>query len=578
MLVLMTILNNTLNSCDATESTMHKALIKIAKQKKIIYLTSFILVVIVFNVLLNNTLHKKVDENGLQLTKQLFELQIDADNDKEIIQALVESQGFMLSAHSNAGHFKYLVDIEHDVYSYKTYSISLYHWPVWVMQAHLFLTLNLIVVGAASWWVRWWKVLEKKSALAVPLLSNKVMAAQKLSTQIATLNCEVKSMYGATATRHSLFAIVKCDCAFDENTDTQASFQVIVAKYFKDLPSVTVNLFDANHIAVTLNYIPVAKLDTYSEKLHECIFQTCKRYRSTVTRKNIKIGLCDYRYAAEQPVIFKLAKSALMLSEKSLIQHWNRLTLNESPENLISTKQVIDNIKKNKFILFFQPLFMITSGDIVQHEVLIRVRQQPHGLLAARYFINQNFDNHQAFELDKTVLLQVKKLILAEPSALTVSVNLHISNWLNERFWDWLETNMQDFATKRKLQFEINEADFIKYQTQLTYAFEKLTAIQSSVVVDNVLHVDHIDLMASQTLVSGIKLGYTLVNNVDEKVQQQKHIKNIVAQSNSFNIPVYGVGVETQKELLMLAKLGVIAAQGFYFSEPLQEYTHATFY
>lgn len=574
----MTILNNTLNSRVATESTMHKALIKFAEQKKIIYLTSFALVVIIFNVLLNDTLHKKIHKNGQQLTQQIFELQINANTEKEIVQALAQSKGFMLAAHSNAEHFKYLVDIQHDVFSYKTLSISLYHWPAWVEQAYLFLLLNIIILGAASWWVRWWKVLVKKPAANMSLPYSKTKAAKILSTQITTLNCEVKSMYGVSAARHSLFAIVKCDCVFDKNTDIQASFKVWIAKYFKELPAISVNVFDANNLAITLNNISVAKLDTYSENLHECVYQICKRYRSTVTRKNIKVGLCDYRYAAEQPVIFKLAKSALIFSEKSLIQHWHRLALQHEQGNLISSKQVIENIKKNKFILFFQPLFMITSGDILQHEVLIRIRQQPHGLLAARYFINQDFNNHQALELDKAVLLQVKKLILAEPSALTVSVNLHISNWFNEQFWSWFVTNMKDFTTKRKLQFEISEADFIKYQAQLADAFEKLTALQSLLVIDNVQNVEHINQIASQKLVSGIKLGYPLVHNVDEKTQQQKQVKNIVAQSKLLNIPVYAVGVETQKELLILAKLGVVAAQGFYFSEPLQEYTHATFY
>ncbi|WP_235576473.1 EAL domain-containing protein [Pseudoalteromonas sp. P1-13-1a] len=574
----MTILNNTLNSRVATESTMHKAFIKLGKQKKIMYLTSFLLVVIIFNVLLNNTLHKKIHKNGQQLTQQIYELQINANADKEIVQALVQSKGFMLTAHSNAEHFKYLVNIQHDVFSYKTLSISLYHWPAWVEQAYLFLLLNLIMLGAASWWVRWWKVIINKPTANIPLPRTQTKAAKKPSTQIATLNCEVKSMYGATTARHSLFAIVKCDCVFDENTDIQASFKVMIAKYFKELPSVSVNLFDANNVAITLNNIPVEKLDTYSENLHECVYQICRRYRSTVKRKNIKVGLCDYRYAAEQPVIFKLAKSALLFSEKNVIQHWHRLTLQHDQEKLISCGQVIENIKKKKFILFFQPLFMITSGDIVQHEVLIRIRQQPHGLLAARYFINQGFDNLQAFELDKAVLLQVKKLILTEPNELAVSINLHISNWFNEKFWDWFVTNMQAFTKERKLQFEISEADFIKYQTKLTYAFEKLTALKSVVVIDNVQSVEHIDQIASQPIASAIKLGYALVHNVDEKAQQQKQVKNIVAQSKLLNMPVYAVGVETQKELLMLAKLGVVAAQGFYFSEPLQEYTHATFY
>ena len=51
-------------------------------------------------------------------------------------------------------------------------------------------------------------------------------------------------------------------------------------------------------------------------------------------------------------------------------------------------------------------------------------------------------------------------------------------------------------------------------------------------------------------------------------------VRQIVASAERVNLPVYGVGVETQQELNMLKKQGVIGAQGFYFTEPLQEFTN----
>lgn len=557
---------------------MYKALIPFVKQKKIFYLALVALVLIVLNVLLLSTLNNKIHQNGKQLTQQIYELQINTHADKNVVEALAQSKGFMLAAQSNTVHFKYLVDIQRDVFSYKTLSISLYYWPAWVEQGHLFILLNLIVLGAIGWWVKWWKVLVKKPTPFKSIPFSATNTATKLAAQVPALNCEVKSMYGVTSVKHSLFAIVQCDCEFDPNTDTQASFKVMIAKYFKELPNISINLFSANNLAITFNNIPAAKLEHYSERLHECVYQICLRYRSTVKRKNIKVGMCNYQLGADQSAIFKLAKSALLLSEGSLIQHWHRLPLQYDQGNLISGKEVIENIKKNKFILFFQPLFTLTTGDILQHEVLIRIRQQPHGLLAARYFINQDFNNQEAFELDTAVLLQVKKLILAEPTALTVSVNLHISNWFNDKFWNWFVDNMEDFTENRKLQFEMSEADFIKYQVQLTPAFEKLSSMHSLLVIDNFHHLENMNKIAAHKLVSGVKLGYELVHNIDEKTLQQKEVKRIVTQSKLLGIPVYAVGVETQKELLMLAKLGAVAAQGFYFSEPLQEFNHATFY
>jgi len=61
-------------------------------------------------------------------------------------------------------------------------------------------------------------------------------------------------------------------------------------------------------------------------------------------------------------------------------------------------------------------------------------------------------------------------------------------------------------------------------------------------------------------------------------LQIEKQITKIVESARYLNLPVFAVGVETQKELFMLAKLGVVGAQGFYFSEPLQEFTQAVFH
>jgi EAL domain-containing protein (putative c-di-GMP-specific phosphodiesterase class I) len=48
-------------------------------------------------------------------------------------------------------------------------------------------------------------------------------------------------------------------------------------------------------------------------------------------------------------------------------------------------------------------------------------------------------------------------------------------------------------------------------------------------------------------------------------------VRQIVRQGKQLELPVYAVGVETQTELQCLQRLGVKGAQGYYFSEPLQQ-------
>ena len=75
-----------------------------------------------------------------------------------------------------------------------------------------------------------------------------------------------------------------------------------------------------------------------------------------------------------------------------------------------------------------------------------------------------------------------------------------------------------------------------------------------------------------------IKLAFELIHNIDTNTQQQKMVKQIITKGTELNFPVYAVGVETQNELATLKNLGIIAAQGFYFAEPLQKLADITPY
>ena len=113
-------------------------------------------------------------------------------------------------------------------------------------------------------------------------------------------------------------------------------------------------------------------------------------------------------------------------------------------------------------MLFFQPLFDLQTGDILQHEALIRIRHKNLGLLAARHFIPHMSSKKDVLLLDKTVVSQVKKMLVNETGTLIVSINLHAMNWFNDEFWVWFKQQMDDFNCTEKLQFELSEDDYLK--------------------------------------------------------------------------------------------------------------------
>ncbi|WP_231609294.1 MULTISPECIES: EAL domain-containing protein [unclassified Pseudoalteromonas] len=536
------------------------------------------MILISFNLVLNDALHQKVHASGQQFVKHVYELNLSPSIKNEVLASLAKSEGFVLEVPKPAEHFRHLVNIEREVFSYKTLSLSLYHYPVWVTQSYLFILLNLIILGAAGWSYRWWGLLKVNRKV---MLKNTVIQPTKIiqhkhkNTQLIqqVKKCDLSSLYGINTASHNLFLLIECDCNFDK----EASLSVLITKKLSEIKNVSVKILNTSYLAVTLPNVSISEFDSYVEKLHQNVFLICQNHQKNMTHRNIKIGACDYRLGADQIAVYQLAKSALALSQNSLIQHFHRLALNYCQEKALSSKQVIENIKKNKFILFFQPLFELSSGEILEHEALIRVRHSQLGLLAARYFINQVYSNQDALILDKAVITQVKKLMLSEPSGQTVSVNLHPKNWFNNVFWEWLPSQIAELKLSAKLQFEISEAEFFIHRESITHALNVIKKNRSQVVIDNVKSSEKVAVLANYNQVCGLKLSYELIHLLNEKTQNQRQIKKIVEAANLLNLPVYAVGVETKKELFTLAKLGVVGAQGFYFSEPLQEFTQAVF-
>ena len=71
--------------------------------------------------------------------------------------------------------------------------------------------------------------------------------------------------------------------------------------------------------------------------------------------------------------------------------------------------------------------------------------------------------------------------------------------------------------------------------------------------------------------IKSFKLNYSLVQNIHSDINKQKKVKEIISFAKAHFLPVFATGIEQKLELDTLKNLGVLGAQGHYFSEPLQE-------
>ncbi len=556
------------------------------KQPEAIYVAAAFLLLVVFNIFLSDVLHDKVHRTGTELAKQVYELNLDPVVSQDIIATLVKSQGFAMNASDVPQNFANFIDLEQEIFSYKTVNLRLFHWPSWLVESHLFIFLNLILLGTGYWGFRWWKKMFKQlETLEQPQIQSQeqqvVEAPPKQLTSPKPLaHQDLNILYGVPTNYNHLFALFFWKSPFPANLDIDNYFKLVIAKGFGELVNRSVKLLPSGGIAVTLNNVPATEIDKYTKRLHQVIYQACLNYRRDLSRADIKIGVCNYRTGADQAVVYQLTKSALALAKQNAWQHIHRLPFGHTQSNMLadSKEHLFEYIKKKHFMLFFQPLFDLQTGDILQHEALIRIRHKSLGLLAARHFIPHMSSKKDVLLLDKTVILQVKKMLLSESGSLKVSINLHAMNWFNDEFWDWLNQQTDDFKCIDRLQFELSEDDYLKQHKKLSTQFECLEKLSAGIVIDNVRSSEHLATYKGINNICSIKLALELIHNIDTSAQQQKIVKQIITKGAELNFPVYAVGVETQNELATLKNLGVIAAQGFYFAEPLQKLADITPY
>lgn len=536
---------------------------------KTIFLSVFVLLLITFNFLLNESLEKKRHNLGDLLAKQLYQQTLTPDNN--VLKAsLIKSKGFILEPNLKIA---YLLSPKHNVFSYKTYHIRLYYWPAWITQSYLFLILNSVFIGSALWGLYWWNMLfsgfKKSRSTCKP-------STTKNNTQSQSTD-EFSTFYNKKEQWYSLFIRVRYDCKYSK--DLELNLKKLITNRFLACFNASIQLLSPGHLAVTLHNVPVQELDKHTQYIHQFIYIVCKLNYQNTKPENIKVGACSYNRGDNQTMVHQLVKSALSLSIHNKFQHNHRLMAGHSQTHALSDEEIIEEIQKNKFIVFFQPLFEFTSGDILQHEALINMcNNSTNKLLAARYFINSFTSEKYATSLDKMLIKQVKKVLLAESRCLAISINLHPKSWRNSEFWGWLVKQLDSLNATNQLQFEINYYDFFKEKNALSPALQAIHDMHGEIVVGNINSSEDIDKLVNYKQVCGIKLAHELTHRIDKNIQQQKQLKKIVKACLLVNLPVYAVGIETKKELMTLSMLGVSAGQGGYFSEPLEELTQAAFH
>lgn len=523
------------------------------------------------NITIYTLCHTDLHQKGLSLVNEVSNAGLNPITiaDKEKIQDILAVSGFSLAELDNQQKGWFYNYQESEVFTAKGITLSLSHPSIGIYYAHWFVGTLFFFVLIAFGYYRWIMSYQRKQRIVEKLTVTETVPSKPSSekAQNETVNMLLVEQY-------ALFALVNFDFKLPSDCDADAYFKITLAKAFYKSQKCRVKYLNDGILAITFPIVAKAELHELTAVVHEQVFKALKHFRHDLSRKVVKVGACYYPHKAEQAKVYQLARSALAVAANNFWHHYHCLPLNHTQSELFNKHEdVIDYLIKGKYLLLFQPIIGFEQQDIIASEALLRVRHDKIGLMSAKQFMLYLHEQNHFIELDKHVTQQVLNLLNKEPSSLDVHVNLHSMSWCHAPFQRWLVERLSTFACRNKLVFEISAHDFYQYNMQLHKVFLQLAELGVRVIVDHIDRPLDMPKFRTFTAIVGLKLSVETVQSIEVDLARQRLVRDVVTQAKNLKLPVFAVGVESHQTLLSLQKLGIKAAQGHYFSEPLQQFS-----
>jgi diguanylate cyclase (GGDEF)-like protein len=220
----------------------------------------------------------------------------------------------------------------------------------------------------------------------------------------------------------------------------------------------------------------------------------------------------------------------------------------------------------DRFELHAQPIVDLATGEVVQRELLLRMRDDHDELLAPSAFLPTAERCGLIAEIDRWVVTEAVKLA-ARGAA--VGVNLSAASAGDPRVLELIERQLRrHVADPGNLVFEITETAVMQDMDRATRFAQRLVELGCRLSLD-----DFGTGFASFTYlkrlpVQYLKIDIDFVHDVARSQRDMFVVRAIVALANDFGQQTIAEGVENEHTADVLRDLGVTCAQGYLFGRP----------
>ncbi|MEX0899410.1 MAG: EAL domain-containing protein [Gammaproteobacteria bacterium] len=230
----------------------------------------------------------------------------------------------------------------------------------------------------------------------------------------------------------------------------------------------------------------------------------------------------------------------------------------------------------NQLRLVYQPIIRVAGGHLAGFEALLRWRHPTRGNIPPADFIGVAEETGMIVRIGQWTLREVCRRLAAlncnRSTPVSISVNLSDSEFLQPRLVEEIELALREHGVPSgSLHIELTERMLMVHASTAAEVLPRLRAAGVKLMLDD-FGTGQSSLSRLERLpVDGLKLDYSFIRGMETSRARGGIVRAVVGLAHDLGIKVVAEGVERAEQLALLSAAGCDYAQGYLFSEALEE-------
>jgi diguanylate cyclase (GGDEF)-like protein/PAS domain S-box-containing protein len=231
-------------------------------------------------------------------------------------------------------------------------------------------------------------------------------------------------------------------------------------------------------------------------------------------------------------------------------------------------------LEKKEFLLHYQPIINLETGEVTGAEALIRWPHPERGLIPPAQFVPIAEDCGLILPIGRWVLREACKQARAWLDAglrpIPISVNISALEFRAADFLEGVRTILRDTRLDAHLlELEITESVLMKHAESTANVLQALKAMGVQLAVDDFgtgySSLSHLNRFPIDVL----KIDQSFVRDICSSPDQATIVSAVISMGKSLKKRVIAEGIETKEQLECLRAWGCEEGQGYFFNRPM---------